>query len=65
MKKNNRMTAGTGTTGQMRHEMNKHNEKKLTKKDVMTGREARNIVGYALRNNKLITEITPDEAEKI
>jgi len=65
MKKKNRMTAGTGTTGQMRHEMNKYNEKKLTKKDVMTEREARNIVGYALRNNQLITYITPDEAGKI
>lgn len=64
MKKHNRMTVGTGTTGQMRHEMNNNKGNEMNRNDVMTEREARVVVNKVLRLNYIIKYIQPEQAGK-
>lgn len=61
----NKMTIGTGVTGQMRNEMNKNmNLKKKNKKLVMTPSEAKHLINRGRKRDMILKWVPPDVANK-
>ena len=61
--KGRKMTVGTGATGQMRWEMEAHNEK-ITSNDIMNRGEAHDAIRIARRAGATFNWKTPSEAKK-
>jgi hypothetical protein len=64
LKYSRKMTAGTGTTGQMRHEMDENKKQKKQSKDLMSAAAATRCIKKARLNRKWLLWKPPEVASK-